>query len=190
MFGPLLESLSWCQPLLESLSWFKPGFGTLLESLSWCKPGVRHSPRVTIAVPTPPRVVIVVPAPPRVVIVVPTPPRVAIHGVKIRVPAVVQTRGRKQRVVTRGRPATTVTSWVLIPWFESLACCGRPRPRVVIVVQTGVRLPPRVTIVVQTRGSTSSSSRYRGTNRWMWQYPWCKNTGAGRGTNRGESNVS
>ena len=38
--------------VLESLSWFKPGFGTLLESLSWCKPGVRHSPRVTVVVPT------------------------------------------------------------------------------------------------------------------------------------------
>ena len=27
-------------------------------------------------------------------------------------------------------------------------------------------------------------------NRWMCQYPYGKDTGAGRGTNRGESNVS
>ena len=38
--------------------------------------------------------------------------------------------------------------------------------------------PPRVTIVVQTRGSTSSSSRYRGSNRGRdsrWQMGGCVN---------------
>ena len=48
----------------------------------------------------------------------------------------VQPRGVTTRVVTRGRPAAC----------SELACCGRPRPRVVIVVQT----PPRVTVVVPT----------------------------------------
>ena len=53
----------------------------------------------------------------------------------------VQPRGVTPRVVIRGRPA---------PCAE-LACCGRPRPRVVIVVPT--------------RGSALSSSHYRGANR-------------------------
>ena len=48
------------------------GFGTLLESLSRCQLGVRHSPRVTVAVPTRPRVTIVVRRPPRVTVVVQT----------------------------------------------------------------------------------------------------------------------
>jgi len=43
---------------------------------------------------------------------------------------------RLPRVVIRGRPAAC----------SELACCGRPRPRVVIVVPT----PPRVVIVVPT----------------------------------------
>ena len=88
-----------------------------------------------------------------------------------------------------------------------------------IVVQTGVRHPPRVTVVVPTVGLADwvslpnpHSCRYCGTkpgfdfllvsltwfkpgerlslaNRWMCQYPWGKNTGVSRGTNRGESNV-
>ena len=49
------------------------GFGPLLESLSRCRLGVRHSPRVTIAVPTRPRVTIVVRRPPRVAIAGSTP---------------------------------------------------------------------------------------------------------------------
>jgi len=48
----------------------------------------------------------------------------------------VQPRGVTTRVATRGRPAAC----------SELACCGRPPPRVVIVVPT----PPRVTVVVPT----------------------------------------
>jgi hypothetical protein len=48
----------------------------------------------------------------------------------------VQPRGVTTRVATRGRPAAC----------SELACCGRPPPRVAIVVPT----PPRVTVVVPT----------------------------------------
>jgi hypothetical protein len=128
------------------------------------------------------------------------------------------------------------------PTCSELACCGRPRPRVVIVVPARgsgfllvsaivVPTPPRVVIVVPARGSGNllvsaivvqtvgladwvglpnpHSCRYCGTNpgfdflleslswfkpgerlsvatRWMCQYPYGKNTGAGRGSNPGE----
>ena len=63
------------------------------------------------------------------------------------------------------------------PTCSEIACCGRRPPRVVIVV---VRHPPRVAIVVQTRGSTSSSSHYRGSTSSSCH---C------RGTNRGFSRL-
>ena len=44
------------------------------------------------------------------------------------------------------------------PLLESLACCGRPRPRVVIVVQT----PPRVTVVVPTPTRVAIDGSNRG----------------------------
>ena len=73
-------------------------------------------------------------------------------------------RVRPPRVATRRRPATTVTSWgldpvvihVSQPLLESLACCGRPRPRVAIAGpnRSGCgRHPPRV--VIRGRPATS-----------------------------------
>jgi hypothetical protein len=54
------------------------------------------------------------------------------------------------------------------PLLESLACCGRPRPRVVIVVQTGVRHPPRVVIVVSTPPRVVIDGSNKGGNsRWQ-----------------------
>ena len=45
-------SVLWSAPSSSRYRGASSGFGTLLESLSRCQLGVRHSPRVTIAVPT------------------------------------------------------------------------------------------------------------------------------------------
>ena len=119
------------------------------------------------------------------------------------------------RVATRRRPATCACrSADNIP-YPGVNPAHKIPPRVVIVVQTPPRVtvvvptPPRVAIVVSIQrirslivcydsprvaivgsnpGTAASSSCYRGSNRG--QYPWRKNTGVSRGTNRGETNVS
>ena len=92
---------------------------------------------------------------------------VSIHTVRIQVSVVVQTGGkvtcRNSRTARNDSDELgldPVVIHVSQPLLDSLACCGRPAPRVVIVVQTpprvtvvvqpGVRHPPRVTVVVPT----------------------------------------
>ena len=79
---------------------------------------------------------------------VPTPPRVAIDGstpwLYLEGAASSCRNSRTARNDSDQLGLDPVVIHVSQPLLESLACCGRPRPRVVIVVQT----PPRVTVVV------------------------------------------